>query len=276
MAGSRQRGWLPLAKHYQPAIVHYRQLSARPRHPLARQLARQYQSGQRLHALTVSLVWMLLVALAAAHSYTRVGVGFVWSLPLWLLLLSICPCALWMTRIATLLSRLSSAGSLDALSMLPPGKRFLHLTVCQLVISADDAAFWLGLLRRVLTGMALLMLLLALCIASSQIDVLHSGDLGALLLDVLLLALCIPLEGTQSAVVACLLGIRFGTAAPGAIEPASAALAAFVLLQALSYALAMAAAILLQAPRPWLVIGLFLLGRELMVALLWRAIMRDA
>ncbi len=265
-----------MARQYQPGIALYKELSKRPRNPIARQLARQNRSPHRLHALTISLLWMLLVLCAAALTYNRIGVGLVWSLPLWLMLLSLFPSALWMTRIATMLSRLSSAGTLDELSLIPAGKHFLHITVCQLIVSENDAAYWLGLLRRALTGMALLMLMLALCIAFSQLGGLDAAELGALLLDLLLLALVILLEGMQSAVVACLLGIRFGTGTPGAIEPASAAFAAFVLLQALSFAVAIAGAILLHAPRPWLVFGLFLLQRELAIALLWREIVRDA
>ena len=275
MSRSRRRGWLWLARHYRPASALYTELSKRPRNPVGRQLARQTRSPHRLHTVAVSLLWTMLVVCAAALSYNRVGVGLVWSLPLWLMLLSLVPSALWMTRIVNMLSKLSNAGMLDELSLIPAGRGFLQLTICQAVLSENDAAYWLGLLRRAVMGMALLMLLLALCIAFSQVGALDAADSGALLLDILLVALMIPLEGMQSAVAACLLGIRFGTGAFGAVEPASAAVAAFVLLQALSFAIAITGAILLHAPRPWLVFCLFLLSREMAIAILWRKILPD-
>ena len=275
MSRFRRRGWLWLARQYRPTSALYAELSKRPRNPVARQLIRQIRSRRRLRVLTVSLLWTLPVLCAAAFTYSRVGVGLAWSLPLWLMLLSLFPSALWMTRVVAVLSRLSKARALEELSLIPEGRRSLHITVCQLVLSENDAAYWLALLRRAVMGMALLMLALALCIAFSQVGALDAGELSALLLDILLIALSIPLEGAQSAVIACLLGVRFGTSAFGAVEPASAALAAFVLLQALSFALAVAGAILLQAPRPWLVFGLFLLSRELAIALLWRKILPD-
>ena len=76
--------------------------------------------------------------------------------------------------------------------------------------------------------------------------------------------------------MACALGIVFGMRPPGALDRASAACAVFALLQALSYAIAIAGSVLPGAPRLWLVCGLFLLLRELAIGLMWREVMRDA
>ncbi len=226
--------------------------------------------------LPASLVCALLVFAAAAHSYTLLSADFVWSLPLWLMLLSTCPCVIWITRIAALLSRQSRAGRLDELNLIPAGRSFIFAIVCQIVLSEGDAAWWLRLLRRYLAGLALLLMLMAVFIALAGLEQVNWRELTWLLLDGLLLALVIPLEGLQSTVLACSLGIYFGMRAPGSLDRASAACALFALLQALAYALAIAGASLLRVPRLWLVCGLFLLLREIAIMLLWRAIMHDS
>lgn len=132
------------------------------------------------------------------------------------------------------------------------------------------------MLRRWLAGLALLLMLMGIGIALAGLDQINWRDLSWLLLDVLLLTLVIPLEGVQSGVLACILGIAFETRAPGALDRTSAAFALFVLLQALSYALAIAGAVLLNMPRLWLVCGLFLLLREIAIVMMWREVARDS
>lgn len=218
----------------------------------------------------------MLVFAVAAHSYTSLSANMLWSLPLWLMLLSACPCTIWMTRIVALLARQSRAGRLDELSLIPAGRRFIFSVACQVVLSDGDAAWWLGMLRRCLAGLALLLMLMGMCITLVNIERVDWQELALLLLDVLILALAILLEGTQSGVLACSLGIYFGRRSPGALDRASAAFATFALLQALSYALAIAGATVLNMSRVWLVCGLFLLLRELAIVMLWREVMRDA
>ena len=226
--------------------------------------------------LPASLVCAIVVFAAAAHSYTSLNADMVWSLPLWLMLLSACPCAIWMTRIVQLLARQSRAGRLDELSLIPAGRRFIFTVACQVVLSEGDAAWWLDMLRRCLAGMVLLLMLMGMCITLVNIERVDWQELALLLLDILLLGLAILLEGAQSGVLACSLGIFFGRRSPGGLDRASAAFATFALLQALSYALAMAGATVLNMSRLWLVCGLFLLLRELAICMLWRAVLRDA
>lgn len=218
----------------------------------------------------------MLVFAAAAHSYTVISADLLWSLPLWLMLLSACPCAIWMAKIVALLSRQARAGGLDELSLIPAGRAFIFKTACQVVLSEGDAAWWLRLLRRWLAGLALLLMLMGVCITLASIGRADWHELVLLLLDVLLLALAILLEGMQSGVLVCALGIALGTRSPGALDRASAAFALFALLQALSYALAIAGAVLLNAPRLWLVCGLFLLLREFAIVMMWREVTRDS
>ena len=260
---------------YESSGARYRQLSQTPRNPLAAQLTRQQRSRQRFSVMSASLLWTLPVAAAAAFGYSRLDAGMFWTLPLWLMLWSVCPCALWLSRIVALLSRQSSAGVLDEISVIPPGRGFVCRTVCQLVLSADDAAWWLGLLRRGTAALALAALLLALCMALALSSTRDVAALGGLLLDLALLLPLFPLEGAQSALIVCMLGVHFGTRPPTAVEPVSAAFALFMLLQALSLAVPMAAAILLGVARPWLIFALFLLIRELAIAICWHRVMGD-
>ena len=74
-------------------------------------------------------------------------------------------CAIWIARIVPLMSRQSILGVLDEISVIPPGRVFVYLTVCKVVLNQDDAVLWLGLLRRVLAGLVTIVLLMSLCIA---------------------------------------------------------------------------------------------------------------
>ncbi len=272
-ANSRPRS--RLAQRFTTSAALYESLGKHPHHPVVGQLSRHNRSSRLVPVLPASLFCALLVFAAAAHSYTILSSNLVWSLPLWLMLLSACPCAIWMARIVALLSRQSRAGRLDELSLIPAGRSFILTIACQVVLSEGDAAWWLRMLRRWLAGLALLLMLVGMGIALASLQQIDWRDLSWLLLDVLLLTLVIPLEGAQSGVLACLLGSAAGTFSPGALDRTSAAFALFVLLQALSYALAMAGAVLLNMPRLWLVCGLFLLLRELAIVKMWRVVMRD-
>ncbi len=273
-ANSRLRSRLAL--RFTTSAALYESLGKHPHHAVVGQLSRHNRSSRLVPVLPASLLCALLVFAAAAHSYTVLSSNIIWSLPLWLMLLSACPCALWMARIVALLARQSRAGRLDELSLIPAGRRFIFTVACQVVLSESDAAWWLGMLRRCLAGLALLLMLMGMCITLVNIERVDWQELALLLLDVLILALAILLEGAQSGVLACALGIYFGRRSPSALDRASAAFALFVLLQALSYALAIAGAVLLNVPRLWLVCGLFLLLRELAIVMLWRAVLRDA
>ncbi|MCY4464952.1 MAG: hypothetical protein OXE46_05395 [Chloroflexi bacterium] len=265
-----------LARRFTTSAALYESLRMHPRHPVGRQLSRHNRRSRLVPVLPASLFCAILVFGAAAHNYTILSADIVWSLPLWLMLLSACPCVIWMARIVALLSRQSRAGRLDELSVIPAGRRFIFTTVCQVVLSESDAAWWLDLLRKVLAGIALLMLLMGLCVALAIVDRVDWYELASMLLDMLLLALAIPLESRQSGLLACSLGIFFGIRAPGALDRASAAFAVFALLQALSYIVAIAGAVLLNVPRLWLVCGLFLLLREIAIVMIWREVMRDS
>ena len=254
----------------------YESLHRRPHHPVARQLARHNRGSRSVPVLPASLFCALLVFAAAAHSYTALSAGFVFSLPLWLMLLHACPCLIWITRIVTLLARQSRAGTLDELTIIPAGRAFLFAIACQGGLSEGDAAWWLRLLRRWLARLAGLLMLMGLFIALAGLEQVYWRDLCWLLLDGLLLTLAILHEGQQSALLACALGIVFGMRPPGALDRASAACAVFALLHARSYAIAIAGSVLPGAPRLWLVCGLFLLLRELAIGLMWREVMRDA
>ena len=272
--GSQPRpllGW-----RFSTSAALYESLGKQPRHPVVGQLARHNRRARLLPALPASLLCAMLVFGAAAHSYASLRANIEWSLPLWLMLLSACPCAIWIARIVALLSRQSRAGRLDELSLIPAGRSFIFKTACQVVLSEGDAAWWLGLLRRCLASLALLLMLMGVCITLVSIESVDWQELALLLLDVLLLALAILLEGAQSGLLACSLGIFCGRTAPGALDRTSAAFAIFALLQVLSYALAVAGAALLNVPRLWLVCGLFLLLRELAIGTIWRTALRDA
>lgn len=213
---------------------------------------------------------------ALAYVYAFIGHTIVWLLPAWLMLFSASYCALWIARIAPLISPQSILGALDEISVIPPGRVFIYLTICKVVLNRDDAVVWLGWLRRVLAGLVLLVLLFTLCIALTLLAESSLWELVAILLDLALTAAVIWLEHSQSTVIACLIAIEACNRVGGNIDKTSIALTLFALAQILCYALALAIVIVLDQVSLSLALLLFLLLRELLAAALWRMILHGA
>ena len=246
------------------------------RHPVARHLSRQLKQRRRLAILPFSLVCALPLLVLAAYTYHALSEAIGWALPLLLMLFSTIYCAVWMARIVALMSRQARSGVLDEVSVIPPGRLFVYLTICKVVLNEDEAVYWLGLLRRVLAGGVLLMLTMSLCIVATQMDQVSPWELVAVSIELALFAAVIQLEHTQSTLIACLLAIVVGCRPRGHFDQTSVILAGFILLQILSYSLALAAVVALGQISLSNTLALFLFLRELLILLLWRAILRDA
>ena len=246
------------------------------RHPVARHLSRQLKQGRRLKVLPVSTAFALLLLFVIAFTFNAIDHVIIWTLPLWLMLFSAFYCSIWITRIVGLMSRQSRAGVLDEVSMIPPGRIFIFLSICKVVLNEDDAVIWLSLLRRGLAGIFIVSVMMSLCIALTQVSNISPLEFGLVLFELLLVAIVIPLEHTQSVVIACLLAIVFCTRVPSQMDKTSIAAAGFVLLQILTYSLAVAIVVVLEMNNIGIALALFMLIREVLVFALWRFVLRDA
>ena len=246
------------------------------RHPVARHLQRQLKAGWRLPILPFSLVCAVPLLVLVTYTYHAVKEAIGWALPLYLMLFSTIYCAVWIARIVALTSRQARSGALDEVSVIPPGRVFIYLTICKVVLNEDDALYWLGLLRRVLAGGVFLMLIMSLCVAAAQMDQLSPWEVAAVFIELMLFALVIQLEHTQSTLSACLLAVLGGSRLRSGFDRSSIIVAGFLLLQILSYSLAMAAVVALGLSSLSIALALFLGARELLILLLWRVILRDA
>lgn len=246
------------------------------RHPVARHLSRQLKHGWRLPLLPISLLCAIPLLALVAYSHHALSEALGWALPLFLMLFSSIYCSVWMVRIVALLTRQTRSGSLDEVSVIPPGRVFIYLTICKVVLNEDDALYWLGLLRRVLAGGVFLMLIMSLCIAAAQMDRLSPWEFAAVGIELALFVVVIQQEHAQSALIACLLSIAAGGRLGGLFDRASVIVVCFIVLQILSYSLALAATAALGLSSYSLALALFLLAREVLIVLLWRVILRDA
>ena len=246
------------------------------RHPVARHLKRQLQPGRRLPVLPFSLACALPILVLAGYAFNAVDEALGWALPLLLMLYSAIYCAVWIARIVAMMSRQARSGILDEVSVIPPGRLFIYLTICKVILNEDDALYWLGLLRRVLAAGVFMMLMMSLFITAAQLDQLSAWELAAVFVELTLVAVVIPLEHTQSALSACLVAVLGGSRLSSALDRVSATIAGFLLLQILSYALAVGAAVALGRLSLSLALALFLLARELLILILWRVILRAA
>lgn len=246
------------------------------RHPVARHLSRHLKAGWRLPILPFSLFCALPLLILIAYTYHAISDAIGWALPLYLMLFSALYCAVWIARIVALISRQARSGALDEVSVIPPGRVFVYLTICKVVLNEGDVLYWLGLLRRVLAGGVFLMLLMSLCIAAALMDQLSPWELAAVFLELTLIAIVIQLEHTQSTLIACLLAVLGGSRLRSSFDRPSITVAVFLLLQVLSYSLAIGAAVALGLPSLSHALALFLVAREMLIMLLWRVILRDA
>ena len=160
--GSR---WRRLLWHLRVRALLWRELRRDASHPVATRLRRQLSRERKLPVLRLSLALGAAQLIALAYVYTAISQVILWLLPLWLMLFSASYCALWIARIVPMMSRQSTFGALDEISVIPPGRVFVYLTICKVVLNRDDAVVWLGFLRRVLAGLVLLLLMMSLCIA---------------------------------------------------------------------------------------------------------------
>lgn len=246
------------------------------RHPVARRFGRQLKQGRCLPLLPISLACAVPLLAIVAYTYHAFSEAIGWAQPLYLMLFSTIYCAVWIARIVALVTRQARSGALDEVSLIPPGRLFVYLIICKVVLNEDDVLYWLGLLRRMLAGGVFLLLIMSLCITAALMDQLSPREFAAVLLELMLIAVVIQLEHTQSTLIACLLAVVGSSRLRGLYDRTSVIVTGFVILQILSYSLAIAAVVALGLSSLSLALALFLLSREVLIFLLWRVILRDA
>ena len=229
-----------------------------------------------LPILRVCVVVGAVLLILMAYAYAHFDHDFIWTLPIWLMLFSAVYCVIWIARIVPLVTKQSNFGVLDEISVIPPGRVFIYLTICKVVLNRDDAVLWLGLLRRVLAGLALLVLLFSLCIAFSLQTESSILALLAILLDLFFAAAVIWIEHSQSSVLASLIAIEAVTRFGGKIDRTIVATVVFALTQMLCYALPLAIVFTVNQASLSLMLFLFIVFRELLVSALWRLILHRA
>lgn len=266
--------WAAAAGRCFASYALWRQLSRAPQHSVARHLrGKLRRRGTRAAVLPIALVAGALLLFAFVKGYSLIGAGVVWSLPLWLMLFSSVYVAVWMHRIITLAAGLRQV---EVIGVIPRGRVFVGMTLCQVVLHEDESLGWLTVLRQVVAGLLSLGLLMALLVVLQQLGSADWRQLAVMLLELLALALIIYAEHTQSLVLGCLLALVMGRQRPGRIDATSAALLVYALLQIASYALALVPLLLMRWAGAVSLLVLFLLLREGLAGLLWRVLLHQA
>ena len=277
----------PLARlnsDFPPSRQIWKQVSRPSYHPISKLFRRRRRRfGSRPPFIWISLAAGILLLLLTTWLYARAGVAILWMTPLLLTCHSTACGIFWVRGIVSLMSRQGLERLLDQVGVTPPGPVFVYLTICKVVLHADDALAWMTLARRLLAGAALLGLLLPILLIWSQVDDARFGQLALILAQLALLSLVIVLEHRQSAVLGCLLPmlLRWRFRAP--IDATSAVIGAYVMLQLLSGLLALSLPIVINFALPTMdealglpaALGGFLILRELLILALWRALLHQ-
>jgi hypothetical protein len=273
---SISKSWRSLAWHIGARKALWRILSRDASHPVASRLRRQMSRTRHPPILQICALFGAALLMLMAYAYAYIDHDFIWTLPIWLMLFSAVYCVIWIARIVPLMAKQSTYGVLDEISVIPPGRVFIYLTICKVVLNHDDAVLWLGWFRRMLAGLALIVLLMSLCIAFALLSESSALDLAAILLDLLSSAVLIWIEHSQSAVLACLIAIEASTRFGGKIDQTVVAIVVFALAQVLCYAAALTLVVVLNWISLALMLLLFILFRERLASALWRLILHRA
>ena len=236
-----------------------------------------------MSVLAVALLTGVMLMFLLAQAYSFIGFSVIWTLPLWLMLHSLLYSSFWLGRIVALISRQSSDGLLDEVGVIPPGRVFIYISICKVVLHENDALAWLSIIRKFLAGAALLGLLMPVLVTMYQLDNIDLHKLLLMMLELALIALLIQLEHSQSMVMVCLLPMLLCRRIRGRADVSSVVIICLFTLQILSYLMAIALPLVLLYVVPAageafglaLTFGSFIVVREMLILLLWRAVLHQ-
>ena len=256
-------------------------------HPIAKHFLRQLKRDRAgPSVIAVALLAALILILAVARLYGSVGSSIRWTMPLWLMLYSLIYSARWIYRIVLLISRQGRNGVLDEVSVIPPGRVFIFLAICKVVLHEQDALAWVTMLRKFAAGILFLALALPVLITLPKLESIDTSQLSLLLIELSLLSFVIVHEHKQSVVLASLLPMTLSHRLKGQIDGTSLVMVCYIVLQILSFALALAIpaaigaidwrfklSIDIAAIGMAMMLALFLLIREMIIWSLWRTVL---
>ena len=258
-------------------------------HPISKHLLRQLKVNRKgPSVIALALLSALLLFLTIAHIYGSVGAGVIWLMPLWLMLHSLICSARWIYRIVALISRQGRDGVLDEVSVIPPGRVFIYLAICKVVLHEEDALAWLTLLRKIAAGIVFFALVMSILVTLNGLENIDTIRLSLLLAELSLLCFVIIHEHKQSVVLLSLLPMALSRKLKGQIDGTSLVIVCYAVLQILSFLLAIAGPATIQAIA-WrfklsvdiaavglaMTLALFLLIRELFIWSMWRTVLHQ-
>ncbi len=258
-------------------------------HPITKHFLRQLKvSHSGPPVIPVALLSALLLFLAVARVYGSVGAGVIWLMPLWLMCHSLICSARWIYRIVSLISRQGRDGVLDEVSVIPPGRVFIYLAICKVVLHEEDALAWTTMLRKLAGGIVFFAFAMTLFVTLIALEDIDTSRLSLMLVELSLLSIVIIHEHKQSVLLLSLLPMALSRRLKGQIDGTCLALACFAALQVLSFMFAIAGPAAIQA-LAWLyqlpvdiaaiglamTLALFLLIREILIGCLWRTVLHQ-
>ena len=258
-------------------------------HPITKHFLRQLKAKRRgPPVIAIALSAALLLLLALARVYGSLGAGVVWFLPLWLLFHSLVCSVRWIYRIVWLISRQGRDGVLDEVSVIPPGRVFIYLAICKVVLHEQDALAWLSMVRKIAGGLVLVALAMPIFVTLYNMENIEASRLSLLIIELSLLCFVIIHEHKQSVVLMSLLPMSLSRWLKGQIDGTCLVLVCFAIVQVLSFLLAIAGPATMQA-LAWrqqlsldiaaiglaMMLASFLLIREIFIWRLWRTVLHQ-
>jgi len=258
-------------------------------HPITKHFQRQLKRDRKgPSSIAVAMLTAFLLLIALARTYYSVGSSVLWTLPLWLMLYSLTYSARWIYRIVSLISRQGRDGVLDEVSVIPPGRVFIYLAICKVVLHEEDALGWVTMLRKIAGGIVLVALAMPILVTLNSLETVDTSRLVLLLAELSLLSLVIIQEHKQSVVLLSLLPMALSRKLKGQIDGTCLVLVCYAVLQLLSFLIAIAGPATIKAIAPRyqfavdmaaiglaMTLALFLLIREVFIWSLWRTVLHQ-
>ena len=148
--------------------------------------------------------------------------------------LSSCYVVAWVIGISVTITSEHERGTYDQLCVSPSGALGANWAMCAASLHRADALVWIDLLRRLLSGLLLLILLMVLLTSALRENAPDLFQLLGLVVDILLLATLLYVEHVQSVVQGSLVGMLMSMYSRTNIDARVLAVLMFLFLQAVT------------------------------------------
>ena len=263
----------------------WQQLHAPMDHPIFKRTQRQYRSLYKtLNILYVVFLAGIIVLAGTVLLFTSLGSVIIVMMPLILTVFSSSYIILWIYRITLIIGIERENHNLDSVSVTPIGQVSVRWMICLATLHHNDTLAWIDLSRRIVIGIIWVLFTMALCLTITQMAVIDTGEVLIFIVNIVVFGAVIYIEHAQSILIGCLVAMWIPNVIPSPMDATIGAVLITILLQIMSFFVAISLGVFLQSggnldvnllfnPDFFTInFVMFALVREVLIFSLWRVI----